>query len=150
MMSHDLLLMQLWQNEGLYLHMTPYGCIATGQDQGIIEVVQNTETVAKVTPCGPSQVWHTLSDWCVGLVPDPTGVRGEAVHGSIQGGPTLQLAQEAEPKVSPPHPSSCCTQFTPPLGCDALPPLSAPPTLSWLWRDSCFPVLDTASAPMSW
>ena len=60
MMSHDLLLMQLWQNEGLYLHMTPYGCIATGQDQGIIEVVQNTETVAKVTAWAVTSLAYTL------------------------------------------------------------------------------------------
>ena len=39
---------KLWQEHGLYLHLIPYGCIATGQDQGVIEVVQNAETVAKI------------------------------------------------------------------------------------------------------
>ena len=31
------------------LHLIPYGIIATGHEKGIIEVVQNAKTVAKVT-----------------------------------------------------------------------------------------------------
>ena len=30
------------------LHLIPYGIIATGHEKGIIEVVQNAKTVAKV------------------------------------------------------------------------------------------------------
>ncbi len=41
--------MQMWQTNGLDLHIIPYGCIATGNMMGIIQVVQDAETVAKVT-----------------------------------------------------------------------------------------------------
>ena len=39
----------MWQAQGLDLHIIPYGCIATGNSMGMIEVVQDAETVAKVT-----------------------------------------------------------------------------------------------------
>ena len=39
----------MWQAHGLDLHIIPYGCIATGKSMGMIEVVQDAETVAKVT-----------------------------------------------------------------------------------------------------
>lgn len=39
---------QLWQSEGLDLYIIPYGCVATGNEMGMIEVVQDAETVAKV------------------------------------------------------------------------------------------------------
>ena len=38
----------MWQAHGLDLHIIPYGCIATGNQMGIIQVVQDAETVAKV------------------------------------------------------------------------------------------------------
>ena len=41
-------ILQLWQENGLDLHLIPYGIIATGHENGVIEVVQNAETVAKV------------------------------------------------------------------------------------------------------
>lgn len=40
---------QLWQSHGLDLYIIPYGCIATGNMMGMIEVVQEADTVAKVT-----------------------------------------------------------------------------------------------------
>lgn len=40
---------QLWQSQGLDLYIIPYGCIATGNMMGMIEVVQEADTVAKVT-----------------------------------------------------------------------------------------------------
>lgn len=39
----------MWQSHGLDLHIIPYGCIATGNMMGMIQVVQDAETVAKVT-----------------------------------------------------------------------------------------------------
>ncbi|KAL5517410.1 hypothetical protein EMCRGX_G002951 [Ephydatia muelleri] len=39
---------KLWQEQGLNLHIIPYGCISTGNNMGIIEVVQEAETVAKI------------------------------------------------------------------------------------------------------
>ncbi len=39
----------MWLANGLDLHIIPYGCIATGNMMGMIEVVQEAETVAKVT-----------------------------------------------------------------------------------------------------
>jgi len=38
----------LWQENGLDLKLIPYGIIATGHEKGVIEVVQNAKTVAKV------------------------------------------------------------------------------------------------------
>eukprot|EP01114_Cavostelium_apophysatum_P016118 TRINITY_DN4532_c0_g2_i2.p1 TRINITY_DN4532_c0_g2~~TRINITY_DN4532_c0_g2_i2.p1 ORF type:complete len:1434 (+),score=438.70 TRINITY_DN4532_c0_g2_i2:87-4388(+) len=40
---------KLWQKEGLNLELNPYGCIATGNDEGMIEVVLNSNTVANIT-----------------------------------------------------------------------------------------------------
>ena len=40
---------QMWQAHGLDLYIIPYGCIATGHNMGMIQVVQEAETVAKVT-----------------------------------------------------------------------------------------------------
>lgn len=38
----------IWQSEGLDLRMIPYGCLATGQNAGMIEVVRNAKTVMHV------------------------------------------------------------------------------------------------------
>jgi phosphatidylinositol-4,5-bisphosphate 3-kinase len=38
----------LWKNEGLDLLLKPYGCIATGDEIGMIEVVQNADTTANI------------------------------------------------------------------------------------------------------
>ncbi|XP_065178142.1 phosphatidylinositol 4,5-bisphosphate 3-kinase catalytic subunit gamma isoform-like [Sycon ciliatum] len=38
----------LWQNDGLDLYMIPYGCVATGLNSGMIEVVGNAQTIAKI------------------------------------------------------------------------------------------------------
>eukprot|EP01133_Synstelium_polycarpum_P010564 gene10564-12289_t len=39
---------KLWQKEGLDLKLSPYGCISTGDMIGMIEVVLNSETTAKI------------------------------------------------------------------------------------------------------
>jgi len=39
---------KLWQKEGLDFKMSPYGCISTGDMIGMIEVVLNAETTAKI------------------------------------------------------------------------------------------------------
>ena len=38
----------LWLHDGLDLHMIPYGCLATGFEEGIIEVVQQANTVCNI------------------------------------------------------------------------------------------------------
>ncbi|ESO88783.1 hypothetical protein LOTGIDRAFT_179045 [Lottia gigantea] len=38
----------IWQFEGLDLRMNPYGCLATGHEQGMIEVVTMSKTVANI------------------------------------------------------------------------------------------------------
>ncbi|XP_064610271.1 phosphatidylinositol 4,5-bisphosphate 3-kinase catalytic subunit delta isoform-like [Liolophura sinensis] len=38
----------IWQAEGLDLRMNPYGCLATGKETGMIEVVQKSETIANI------------------------------------------------------------------------------------------------------
>jgi hypothetical protein len=40
---------KLWQAADLDLQMLPYGCVATGDEVGMIEVVLNAETTAKIT-----------------------------------------------------------------------------------------------------
>jgi phosphatidylinositol-4,5-bisphosphate 3-kinase len=40
---------QLWRNEGLDLHMQPYRAVSTGKDEGIIEVVTNSETTSAIS-----------------------------------------------------------------------------------------------------
>ena len=39
---------QLWKNEGLDLLLNPYGCVATGDEIGMIEVVMNADTTANI------------------------------------------------------------------------------------------------------
>jgi len=39
---------KLWKTENLNLLLNPYGCIATGFEEGMIEVVMNAETMASV------------------------------------------------------------------------------------------------------
>mmetsp|Transcript_21393 Transcript_21393/g.34853 ORF Transcript_21393/g.34853 Transcript_21393/m.34853 type:complete len:940 (+) Transcript_21393:3108-5927(+) len=39
---------QLWLSEGLDMRMTLYGCITTGDELGLIEVVTNSETIAGI------------------------------------------------------------------------------------------------------
>ena len=41
--------MQIWQEDGLDLCLIPYGCVATGPNSGIIEVVKDAKTVADVS-----------------------------------------------------------------------------------------------------
>jgi hypothetical protein len=40
---------KLWSGDNLDLQMSPYGCVATGDEIGMIEVVLNSETTAKIT-----------------------------------------------------------------------------------------------------
>ncbi|XP_065829821.1 phosphatidylinositol 4,5-bisphosphate 3-kinase catalytic subunit gamma isoform-like isoform X2 [Oscarella lobularis] len=39
---------KLWKEEGLNLYIFPYGCMSTGFEVGMIEVVPNSSTVAKI------------------------------------------------------------------------------------------------------
>jgi phosphatidylinositol-4,5-bisphosphate 3-kinase catalytic subunit alpha/beta/delta len=38
----------LWKKEGLDLCLTPYRCVATGDEMGMIETVLNSETTANI------------------------------------------------------------------------------------------------------
>uniref|UniRef100_A0A8D3E8M4 phosphatidylinositol-4,5-bisphosphate 3-kinase n=1 Tax=Scophthalmus maximus TaxID=52904 RepID=A0A8D3E8M4_SCOMX len=38
----------LWKREGLDLRMIPYGCLSTGNKMGLIEVVENSDTIANI------------------------------------------------------------------------------------------------------
>merc|ERR1719510_2039651 len=43
----------IWHSEGMDLRMTPYSCLATGNQVGIIEFVHNAKTVYKIQQeCG--------------------------------------------------------------------------------------------------
>ncbi|RYG43301.1 GAF domain-containing protein, partial [archaeon] len=39
---------RLWQQTGLDLRMLPYGCVATGTNMGVLEIVPNSSTIAAV------------------------------------------------------------------------------------------------------
>ena len=39
---------KLWLENGLDLHLVPYGCISTGFEEGIIEIIQNAVTVCNI------------------------------------------------------------------------------------------------------
>jgi len=39
---------RLWQSEGLDLSMSIYGCVATGDEQGMLQIVQNSDTISNV------------------------------------------------------------------------------------------------------
>jgi hypothetical protein len=54
-LRQDILILQLltlmdtiWQRDGLELHVSAYGCVATGRGEGFIEVVQNATTTGKI------------------------------------------------------------------------------------------------------
>jgi phosphatidylinositol-4,5-bisphosphate 3-kinase len=38
-----------WEREGLDLRLSPYGCVATGDEKGFIEIVLNSDTTANIT-----------------------------------------------------------------------------------------------------
>lgn len=40
---------KLWKADQLDLEMNPYGCISTGDEEGMIEVVLNSDTMANIT-----------------------------------------------------------------------------------------------------
>eukprot|EP01103_Thecamoeba_quadrilineata_P013540 TRINITY_DN3788_c0_g1_i1.p1 TRINITY_DN3788_c0_g1~~TRINITY_DN3788_c0_g1_i1.p1 ORF type:complete len:1188 (-),score=230.45 TRINITY_DN3788_c0_g1_i1:129-3692(-) len=58
---------KVWKKEGLDFRMHPYGCIATGNEVGMIEVVLNADTTANINKQygGPKAVLYkdTLSRW---------------------------------------------------------------------------------------
>lgn len=70
-LRQDMLTLQLievmdniWQAEGYDLRLNPYGCIATGHEEGMIEVVQNSKTLAKImTIIKKGQNKTSLYDW---------------------------------------------------------------------------------------
>uniref|UniRef100_A0A183T374 Phosphatidylinositol-4-phosphate 3-kinase n=1 Tax=Schistocephalus solidus TaxID=70667 RepID=A0A183T374_SCHSO len=39
---------RIWKDEGLNLHLTTYGCLATGDEVGLIEVVRNSQTIMSI------------------------------------------------------------------------------------------------------
>jgi phosphatidylinositol-4,5-bisphosphate 3-kinase len=42
------LMEMLWHEQGLNLYLVPYACLATGMNEGLIEVVPNAETIARI------------------------------------------------------------------------------------------------------
>ena len=73
-LRQDLLTLQMlelmdtvWKNSGLDLHLSPYGCVSTGEGVGMIEVVLQSDTVANITrkDGGPSAAFseEPLMNW---------------------------------------------------------------------------------------
>ena len=42
------ILQTLWEEDGIDARMTPYGCVATGNELGMLEVVDNAATLAGI------------------------------------------------------------------------------------------------------
>ncbi|XP_076472757.1 phosphatidylinositol 4,5-bisphosphate 3-kinase catalytic subunit alpha isoform-like [Babylonia areolata] len=42
----------LWKNEGLDMMMIPYGCLSTGKDVGLIELINRAKTITKIQSRG--------------------------------------------------------------------------------------------------
>eukprot|EP01100_Stratorugosa_tubuloviscum_P003220 TRINITY_DN1767_c3_g1_i2.p1 TRINITY_DN1767_c3_g1~~TRINITY_DN1767_c3_g1_i2.p1 ORF type:complete len:297 (-),score=122.69 TRINITY_DN1767_c3_g1_i2:169-1059(-) len=65
---------KVWKQEGLDLRLQPYGCIATGNMEGMIEVVLNAETTANINKQagGAHAVLkkNTLKKWIMKHNPD--------------------------------------------------------------------------------
>lgn len=78
-----------WKGSGLDLKMTPYRCVSTGLEQGMIEIVENAKTVASI-----------LSE---SVTSGAKGIRGayKAVYGSKQGMLDWLVAQVVPPETSP-------------------------------------------------
>ncbi|XP_069119879.1 phosphatidylinositol 4,5-bisphosphate 3-kinase catalytic subunit beta isoform-like [Argopecten irradians] len=55
----------IWRAEDLDLRMNPYQCVATGLKEGMIEVVQNSATIAKIQCKGQSSAFNktALFEW---------------------------------------------------------------------------------------
>ena len=45
--------------------MTPYGCLCTGHEIGLIEVVQNAETIATIQRLKPGGILDQFSTTCI-------------------------------------------------------------------------------------
>lgn len=67
---------KLWKNEGLDLRLNAYGCVATGDELGLIEVVLNAATTASINKeaGGSKAVLYkdTLSKWLQAENPSST------------------------------------------------------------------------------
>nr|XP_018668461.1 phosphatidylinositol 4,5-bisphosphate 3-kinase catalytic subunit gamma isoform isoform X1 [Ciona intestinalis]XP_026691477.1 phosphatidylinositol 4,5-bisphosphate 3-kinase catalytic subunit gamma isoform isoform X1 [Ciona intestinalis] len=53
---------QLWNEEGLDLHLLPYGCLSTGLQVGIIQIVPNATTVARIQKESGGLIRGTFKD----------------------------------------------------------------------------------------
>lgn len=70
-LRQDMLTLQLlqvmdsiWQAEGLDLRLNAYGCVASGFEQGMIEVVRHASTIANIQQAANSSLdKKTLFDW---------------------------------------------------------------------------------------
>ena len=60
---------KLWQANNMDLRMMPYGCISTGNEVGMIEVVLNAETVCKIQMVRKGKIGYWLltrnNDYCL-------------------------------------------------------------------------------------
>jgi len=56
------LMEQLWSQECLDLHLLPYGCMSTGLQMGVIEIVPNATTVAKIQKEGGGLIRGAFKD----------------------------------------------------------------------------------------
>ena len=65
---------KLWQLENLDLRMNPYQCVATGDEEGFLEIVLNSTTTANITKKYGGALGafkkETINNWLVERNPD--------------------------------------------------------------------------------
>ncbi|CAK8685467.1 unnamed protein product [Clavelina lepadiformis] len=74
---------QLWHEEGLDLHLLPYGCISTGLQMGIIQVVPNATTVARIQKESGGLIRGTFRDEVLKKWLERKNTKSESMDGVI-------------------------------------------------------------------
>ena len=69
---------QVWKKEGLDLKLSPYGCISTGDEVGMIEVVLNSSTTAAITRQGGGAMAAFSKEPIANWLKSHNPVRGQA------------------------------------------------------------------------
>lgn len=109
---------KLWKEEGLDLRLNAYGCVATGDELGMIEVVLNASTTASVNKerGGSKAVLYkdTLTSWLAQKNPSRTCSQSLTIVSNLRPMDVLQLTSSRRHKR---------------ISCSAVPDIA--------WRPTC-------------
>lgn len=91
---------RLWKEEGLDMQLVPYGCLATGPEMGLIEVVPNARTVMSIQGTrltAAAQVNCTqVYKWLVQLARDRSNTTNVTASATVVGGSSAESVDECE------------------------------------------------------